>query len=207
MRRVTRDARGFTLAELLVACAVLGLLMGAVFTLQRQGQFTYLVGAARVEVQQNARLGLDTMMNDLRLARLVDDNPDTTQVVSAIDANCSTGMPPTSGGGTSITVRVGDWDPAGTLQADTVVAYSLVGASCATSATGCELRRNAVTVVGGVQSLQIWCYNANGALSNVLADIRELRIQIRTRTERPAQAGSPGDQHAVVEGRLRFRNI
>jgi hypothetical protein len=62
-------------------------------------------------------------------------------------------------------------------------------------------------VVGGVQSLQIWCYNANGALSNVLADIRELRIQIRTRTERPAQAGSPGDQHAVVEGRLRFRNI
>ena len=198
MRRIVRDSRGFTLAELLVVCAVLGLLMGAIFTLQRQGQVAYLVGAARVEVQQNARLGLDTMMNDLRLARLIDDDPNTTQVVSAIDANCSTGAPPTSGGGTSVTVR-GQTDP--------VVAYALVGASCATSATGCELQRNGTTVVGGVQELRIWCYNANGALSNVLAQIRELRIQIRTRSERPVQAGSPGDQHAVVEGRLRFRNI
>jgi prepilin-type N-terminal cleavage/methylation domain-containing protein len=193
-----RDARGFTLAELLVVCAVLGLLMGGIFTLQRQSQIAYLMGAARVEVQQNARLGLDTMMNDLRLARLVDDLPDTTQVVSAIDANCSTGAPPTSGGGTSITVRG---------QTENVVAYTLVGASCATSATGCELQRNGTPVIGGVQSLQIWCYNANGALSNVLIDIREVRIQIRTRSERSVQAGSPGDQHAVVEGRLRFRNI
>ena len=44
-------------------------------------------------------------------------------------------------------------------------------------------------------------------LSNTLADIREFRIQIRTRSERSAQAGSAGDQHAVVEGRVRFRNV
>jgi prepilin-type N-terminal cleavage/methylation domain-containing protein len=192
---VLRDARGFTLAELLVVVAVLGLLMGGIFTLQRQGQVAYMVGAARVEVQQNARLGLDTMMSDLRAALPA---AGTTQVVSAIDAACSTGVPPASGGGTSVTI---------TDQTGTVVAYQLVGASCATSATGCDLRRNGVTVVGGVQELRIWCYNGNGALSNALAEIRELRIQLRTRSERSAQAGSPGDQHAVVEGRLRFRNI
>jgi prepilin-type N-terminal cleavage/methylation domain-containing protein len=195
MRRAVRDCGGFTLAELLVVVALLGLVMGAIFTLQRQGQLAYLIGAARVEVQQNARLGLDTMMNDLRVALPA---AGTTQVVSAIDGACSTGVPPASGGGSSVTV---------TDQTSTVVTYQLVGASCATSATGCELQRNGVTVVGGVQELRIWCYNAAGALSNTLADIRELRIQIRTRSERSAQAGSAGDQHAVVEGRVRFRNV
>jgi prepilin-type N-terminal cleavage/methylation domain-containing protein len=193
--RAIRNTGGFTLAELLVVVALLGLVMGGIFTLQRQGQLAYLIGAARVEVQQNARLGLDTMMNDLRAALPA---PGTTQVVSAIDASCSTGVPPASGGSTSVTV---------TDQTGTVVTYQLVGASCATSATGCDLQRNGVTVVGGVQELRIWCYNAGGALSNALADIRELRIQIRTRSERSAQAGSPGDQHAVVEGRVRFRNV
>jgi prepilin-type N-terminal cleavage/methylation domain-containing protein len=195
MTRVLRNAKGFTLAELLVVVAVLGLLVGGIFTLQRQGQLAYVTGAARVEVQQNARLGLDTMLNDLRAALPA---AGTTQIVTAIDAACSTGVPPGSGGGTSITV---------TDQNSTVVAYTLVGASCATSATGCDLQRNGVTLVGGVQSLRIWCYNGNGALSNTLADIREIRIQISTRSERGAQAGSAGDQHAVVEGRVRFRNV
>jgi prepilin-type N-terminal cleavage/methylation domain-containing protein len=195
MRRTLRGARGFTLAELLVVVALLGLVMGAIFTLQRQGQLAYLVGAARVEVQQNARLGLDTMMSDIRLALPA---AGTTQVVSVIDNACSTGAPPASGGGGSITF---------TDQNSTVVTYQLVGAACATSATGCELQRNGVTVVGGVQELRIWCYNGSGVLNNSLAEIREIRIQIRTRSERSAQTGSSGDQHAVVEGRVRFRNI
>lgn len=193
---MVRDSRGFTLAELLVVCAVVGLVMIGIFTLQRQGQLAYLIGAARVEVQQNARLALDTMMSDLRTALPVSNTP--PQVVSAIDGNCSTGVPPATGGGTSVGI---------TDQNSAVVTYQLVGVSCATSATGCNLQRNGVPVVGGVQELRIWCYNASGTLSNTLADIRELRIQIRTRSERSAQPGSPGDQHAVVEGRVRFRNL
>jgi len=62
-------------------------------------------------------------------------------------------------------------------------------------------------VVGGIQELRIWCYNASGALNDTLADIREIRIHIRTRSERSPAAGSAGDQHAVVEGRVRFRNV
>jgi prepilin-type N-terminal cleavage/methylation domain-containing protein len=195
VRRALRDAGGFTLAELLIVIAILGFLMGALFTLQRQGQLAYITGAARVEVQQNARLALDTMMSDLRLALPV---AGTSQVVTAIDNNCSAGVPPASGGGSSITF---------TDQGSTAVTYQLVGAACATSATGCDLQRNGVTVVGGVQDLRIWCYNSVGALNNALVDIREVRIQIRTRSERSAQAGTAGDQHAVVEGRVRFRNV
>jgi prepilin-type N-terminal cleavage/methylation domain-containing protein len=195
MNRALRGSDGFTLAELLVVVAVLGLLMGGLFTLQQQSQVAYLAGAARVEVQQNARLGLDTMLTDLRSALPA---AGTTQVVSAIDNGCSAGVPPTSGGGTSITV---------TDQNGAVVAYQLAGVNCATSATGCDLQRNGLTLVGGVQELRIWCYNAGGVLNNTLADIREIRIQIRTRSERSAQANSPGDQHSVVEGRVRFRNV
>jgi len=200
MKRVIRDTRGFTLAELLIVCAILGFMMGALFTLQRQGQLAYLTGSARVEVQQNARLALDTMISDLRSALPVAGS--TTQVVSAIDANCATGTPPTSGGGTSISFND---------QNNTAIAYTIAAAGtgdCTTASAPC-LQKNGVTVIGGVQQLQIWCYNnaTPVALSATLGNIREVRIQIRTKTERGAQTGSAGDQHAVVEGRVRFRNI
>jgi prepilin-type N-terminal cleavage/methylation domain-containing protein len=197
MRRMVRDTRGFTLAELLVAMAILGFMMGALFTLQRQGQLAYLTGAARVEVQQNARFALDTMISDIRSALPVGTS---TQVITAIDGNCATGTPPGSGGGTSISFSD---------QTGTAVSYALSGTGCSTSSTGCDLQKNGVTIIGGVQSLQIWCYDNSSpaALSATLANIREIRIQITTKTERSAQSGSAGDQHAVVESRVRFRNI
>jgi prepilin-type N-terminal cleavage/methylation domain-containing protein len=191
MKRVLRDTRGFTLAELLVAVAILGFIMGALFTLQRQGQQAYLTGAARVEVQQNARIALDTMISDLRSALPVAGS--STQVISSRDANCNTGAPPSTGGGTSI----GFTDQNGVL-----VSYQLSGTDLQKTTAG-----TIDVVVGGVTALQIWCYNSGGNLDNTMANIREVLIQISTKTERSAQAGSAGDQHAVVEGRVRFRNI
>jgi len=198
MKRFVRDTRGFTLAELLVVCAILGFMMAALFTLQRQGQLAYLVGSARVEVQQNARIALDSMISDIRSALPVAGS--TTQVVTAIDANCATGVPPTSGGGTSISFND---------QNNAAAVYAVVAAGtgdCTTASAPC-LQKNNVTVIGGVQQLQIWCYNSAGALNATLDTIREIRIQIRTQTERGARANTPGDQHAVVESRVRLRNI
>ena len=82
-------------------------------------------------------------------------------------------------------------------------------ANCTTSTTGCDLQKNGASLIGGVQELQIWCYNnaTPAALDNTLANIREIRIQIRTKTERSAQTASAGDQHARVEGRVRLRNV
>ena len=195
MSRALRDTRGFTLAELLIVCAILGFMMGALFTLQRQGQLAYLTGSARVEVQQNARLALDSMITDLRLAQPVAGS--TSQVIGAgnIDANCATGTPSTSGGGTFIQF---------TAQDGHTVRYQLTG-------TDLERVDNGTTtvLVGGVQQFRLYCYdNANvPVLSATVANIREIRIHIRTQTERGAQAGSAGDQHATVEARVRFRNI
>jgi prepilin-type N-terminal cleavage/methylation domain-containing protein len=66
-----RNQSGFTLPELLVATAVIGLVMAGVFLIQQQGQHAYLLGSNRVETQQNARVALDLMSRELRTATSV----------------------------------------------------------------------------------------------------------------------------------------
>jgi len=66
--RALADQRGYTLAELLTAMAVLGLLMAGLFLTLQEGQTVYSFGAGRAEVQQNARVGLERMLRELRTA-------------------------------------------------------------------------------------------------------------------------------------------
>ena len=170
--------RGFSLTELLIVIAILGFMMAGLFTLQRQGQLAYMVGAARVEVQQNGRIAIESMMTEIRSAL----------AINAFPANCNT-----ANGGTTITFNA---------QNGVATTYSLAGANLNRTVGGV-----ATTVIGGVQSLKIWCYNTSNALTATLADIRTIRVQITTRTERGAAANSPGDQRAISEGRVRLRNI
>ena len=79
MSRAFRDQRGFTLAELLVVTAIIGMVMAGIFTLQLQGQQVYLYGSNRVETQQNVRVALDLMTRDLRSAQSI------TTIASAQD--------------------------------------------------------------------------------------------------------------------------
>jgi prepilin-type N-terminal cleavage/methylation domain-containing protein len=174
------NQRGFTLAELLVASAVLGLLMLGVFTLQRQGLQSYQIGAARVEVQQNGRAALETMFNEIR----------TAQAVTAVGAGCGTGPVPTGGGATTITVT----DQGGVA----AVQYLLVGTT---------LQRNGIALIGGVQSLQIWCYDGDNVLTPTPGNVRSVQVRIRTQTESPVAASSDRDQHALMETRVRLRNL
>lgn len=170
--------RGFSLAELLIVIAILGFMMGGLFTLQRQGQLAYMVGAARVEVQQNGRIAIETMMTEIRSAL----------AINAFPASCNT-----ANGGTTITFND---------QNGVATTYSLAGTDLNRTVGGV-----ATPVIGGVQSLRIWCYNTSNTLTAALTDIRTIRVQVTTRTERGAAANSPGDQHAISEGRVRLRNI
>ena len=170
--------RGFSLAELLIVIAILGFMMGGLFTLQRQGQLAYMVGAARVEVQQNGRIAIESMMTEIRSAL----------AINAFPANCNT-----ANGGTTITFND---------QNSVATTYSLAGTNLNRTVGGV-----ATTVIGGVQTLRIWCLNTSNTLTATLSDIRTIRVQVTTRTERGAAANSPGDQHAISEGRVRLRNI
>lgn len=62
------DQRGFTLAELLVAIAILALVMGGVLTLLMRGNESYLTGSNQAEAQASARAALERMTLDIREA-------------------------------------------------------------------------------------------------------------------------------------------
>ena len=68
LRRLIGDQHGFSLPELLLTVAILGLVIAGTFTLQQQRQQAYLLGSNRVETQQNARVALDLMTRELRAA-------------------------------------------------------------------------------------------------------------------------------------------
>ena len=172
------NERGFTMAELLVASAVLGVIMLGVFTVQQQGLSAYQVGTARVEVQQNARAALETMFNEIRSARQV----------TAMGAGCGTGPAP-GGGATSISILD---------QNGVAVQYQRVGTN---------LQRNADVLIGGVESFQIWCYDFTWTPTATAGSVRSLHVRVRTQTELAVTATSGRNQHALMETRVRLRNL
>ncbi len=62
------DQRGFTLAELLVAMAILALIMAGLLTLLTKGNESYLAGANQVEAQATLRAALERMTQEIREA-------------------------------------------------------------------------------------------------------------------------------------------
>jgi len=86
---LARDQRGFSLAELLLVIALLGLMLAGLVTVQMQGQKAYLIGSHRVEAQQNGRVALELMVRELRSAQSVTFIPSATNM-TFVDENGST---------------------------------------------------------------------------------------------------------------------
>lgn len=173
------DERGFTLAELMISVAVLGLMMAGVFALQQQGQFAYLFVSGRVEVQQNARIALDLMVREIRSAQSITDCATATQI-SFTDEN-----------GTAVTYALGG------TSAPFVLLRSVPGVASPND-----------QLIGGVRSLTITCYTSDAyTTTTTAASVRSVKISVQTMTEGPASSGSVGAQSATVEARVRVRNL
>ena len=178
MRRLLRDQRGFSLAEMLVVTAVLGFVMAAVIAIQQKGHEMYRYGTNRVEAQQNARVALDAMTRELRSAQqmvtlgsasnvtfLDQNNVQVQYQLSGTDLNRISG-------GTTATIIGG-------VQALTMT-YCAVWNAVSNSCTTAAASASAVTVI---------------------------RVELTAKTEDAASTGSMGDRKTTVESAVRLRNV
>lgn len=179
---MTNNERGYTLAELLTAMAVMGLLLAGLLLTLQEGQTAYQYGAGRAEVQQNARVALDRMLRELRTA--------TTITTASSNAVTFTYL-----------------DDTGAL---ITVAYTLSGVPSAINPV--LLQRNQTgaanqpdILIGGVSDLTITYYDINNAVTTTAASVYSVDIRITTRPEDTTLAG-PNVRTAMAAGRVRVRN-
>jgi len=66
--RFAADRRGFTLLEILIALSTFLVVLFAVYTSFESSQATYAAGEQKADIQQSARIAMEMMSADLRLA-------------------------------------------------------------------------------------------------------------------------------------------
>ena len=183
MQTTLRDQRGFTLTELLVVAAVLGMILAAVVLVQQQGQQAYIFGSHRVEVQQNNRAALELMVRELRSATSVTAVPSATNL-TFLDEN-----------GNTIQYQI----------SSAILNRTVTVAATATTTT--------TPLIGGVQTLAVAYYSDwngatnTGTTTTTPALVKLIRLQLVTGTEDQVGSGSPGNQSATMETLVRLRNI
>lgn len=64
------DQKGFTLVEVLIGIAMTGLILGAIYGVFDSANQTYFTQDSVADTQQRARIGLDMMVRDIRMAGL-----------------------------------------------------------------------------------------------------------------------------------------
>jgi prepilin-type N-terminal cleavage/methylation domain-containing protein len=187
MQATLRDQRGFTLTELLVVAAVLGMILGAVVLVQQQGQQAYIFGSHRVEVQQNNRAALELMVRELRSATSVTAVPSATNL-TFLDENGNTIQYQISGAILNRTVTV----------AGTATTTPLIGGVNSLAMTYCSDWDPSKTTAQNI---------ALPPCATTPAQVKLILLQLVTGTEDQVSSGSPGNQSATMETLVRLRNI
>jgi len=204
-----RDEGGFTLAEMLVVCALLGTVMAGVLSLLMIGQQSATATANKVDAQSNARMGIDRLIEEVREAGYLPAGPTCpgapatpcppyNYAFSAISAQTAT----------ALTIQ-NDWNADGAIQAAAVtdpITGSLRGEQVVYSFAAGQLRRQeigidgaTVVVAAGITSLAYTYLDQNNAVTATAADIRTVTITLTTQQ-------SAGQPQVTMVHRVRLRN-
>lgn len=202
------NERGFTLAEMLVVCAIVGLVMAGLLGLVLSGQQAYWFGTTQVDAQQTTRVALERMVKEIREAGYYPQNPDTNPATCAT-APCYTfdavGAGPTA---TSFTLQY-DWNGDGASAASGTVTDPVMGARgervTYAFASGVLTRQeigvdaSPVPLATGVSALTFSYFAADGTTTTVPANIRTVGVTVT------AQTATKGAYVTMVD-RVRLRN-
>jgi type II secretory pathway component PulJ len=170
------------LADLLVSLAVLGLVMAANFTLLDSSQRAWEFGAARVEVQENARIALTRLARDLRTA----------------GAGPAPTFPAVSLAEPARIVFHRDENQDGVVGGPReTITWSLQGGVLRRDAGG-----GAQPVVNGARALVLTYFDADGASTTHAEDVRSVDISLTVEPVGPVE----GDIAVTVTTRVRLRN-
>jgi len=207
LRTWLQNQRGFTLAELLVATAVIGLVMAGVFVVQRGGQQAYLLGSNRVETQQNTRVALDLMTRELRSARKITTIP---------PASCTNSVC------TDLTFEDQFVDPLTGNGRSIQYCWSSSQTDCVSTGQriylGRKLNGTYTVLIGGAQPCPPWpgplamtsykVYDVSTATytkTTTPAEVKVIDISITAKTEESVAANSAGDQCATMGSTIQLR--
>ena len=207
------NERGYTLAEMLVVCAIVGLVMASLLGLVLSGQQAFWYGTTQVDAQQTARVAIERMVKEIREAGYYPQNPDTSPVTCSAAPCYSFNAIASGPTATSLTLQY-DWNGDGVSAASGKVNDPML---CATGTTcrgervvysfssGALTRQEigvdatAQTIASGITSLAFTYLDNNGTVTAVPADIRTIAVTVT------AQAASQG-AYVTMSDRIRLRN-
>jgi len=190
---------GFTLAELLVVTAILAMILAGLVGLLRVGGQGALRGSHQVEAQQNARVAMARLVQEVRAAGL---DPQGKAFPAISTANPS-----------GLTLQ-NDWNGNGTIEPGITVTVNGIsrGEQVTYALSGTTLTRQEsavdsapVALAAGVEQLLLQYLDKDGNTTAVPANIRTVLITLRTRPELQGAATLERAQ-AVLVDRVRLRN-
>jgi len=228
---ILRSQRGFTLTELLVACAMIGFVMLGLFSILNTGQQSYLAGTNQVEAQQALRLMLARMSNEIREGGYCPTCGTGSPAIAAFPAvvGTSSAAAPTS---TVLTIQ-NDWDAtwngtSGISTSGTVTQVVMASGSNTTSnvtrgeqikysySSGTLTRQEVgvdaspVAIASNLSSLSFTYLDANGAsftpTTSNMTNIRTVVINVVGQPQVQADSAAYGKVYVAMTDSVRLRN-
>ena len=203
------DERGFTLAEMLVVCALLGTVMAGVLSLVMVGQQSATATMNKVEAQSNARMGIDRVIEEFREAGYLPAGPTCPTAPTTPCPPYNYAFPAvTAQTATALTIQ-NDWnadnviqtvavtDPISGAQRGERVVYSFAAGQLRRQEIGIDAAP--VVVAAGIISLTYTFLDQNNAVTGTAANIRTVTVTLTTQQ-------SAGQPQVTMVHQVRLRN-